>query len=156
MITDFQEYIPTDSPKAKISQFDLSISLINQYPNLTFKDLKYELLVYWTHGDILTAKHKFLFSEQWSIFLHAFKQYEKEFISEKSIIHYSLIIELARYWEEHLYDINSEIVSGGWPEEVEIFQFEKWIQKISSDKDWKYSLNVLRLDHDRKGRMVIR
>jgi hypothetical protein len=77
MKADFQEYIPTDSPNAKISQFDLSISLIDQYPNLTFKDLKYELLVYWTLGDILTAKHKFLFSEQWLIFLHAFKQYGK-------------------------------------------------------------------------------
>jgi hypothetical protein len=156
MTTDFQEHIPSDSPNTEISQYDLSISLIDQYPNLTFKELKYELLVYWTLGNILTAKHKFLLSEQWSIFLHAFKQFEKEFISEKSIIHYSFLIELARYWEENLYEINSKILNNGWPEEVEIFQFEKWIQQITSDKEWTYSLNVLRLDHDRKGRMVIR
>jgi hypothetical protein len=156
MKADYQEYIPTDSPNSKLSQYELIISLIDKYPNLTFKDLKYELLVFWIQGDILTDQHKFLFSEQWSIFLHAFKQFENEFISEKSIIHYSFLIELARHWEEHLYEINSEILSNGWPEEVEIFQFDKWIEKISLDNQWSYSFNVLRLDHDRKGRMIIR
>lgn len=156
MAADYKEYIPTDSPNAKLSQYDLSISLIDQYPNMTFKDLGYELLVFWVQGDILTAKHKFLFSEQWSIFLHAFEQFEKEFISEKSIIHYSFLIELARQWEEHLYEINSEILRGEWPEEVEMFPFDKWIEKISSNNQWSYSFNVHRLDHDRKGRMIIR
>lgn len=150
------EDISKDIPNAEISQYDLSIRLIDQHSKLTFKDLTNDLLVYWTLGDILTSKHTFLFSDQWSIFLHAFKRFEEEHVSDKSLIHYSFIIKLARYWEEHLYEINSEVMKGEWPDEIEIFQFEKWIEKISIDKQWNYSLNILRFEQDKKGKMIIR
>jgi hypothetical protein len=145
---------PSDNLCFEDNLYEKSIRIINRIPNLRFKDLGYDLLAHWCQGNILSPRYDFLYSEQWSIFLHAFQQFEKEQLSKKSLIHFMLLIELARYWESHLCDINSDVVRGGWPEEIEIFQFEKWIVQITTDDPWKYSLNPIRIDYDSKGKMI--
>lgn len=139
----------------EIPLYERSLRYINHFPNLQIKDITDEIHLYWMTTTSSERRYNLFHSEQWSIFLHAFKKFEAEKIKGYPNIDSAQLIEVFILWKRHLESIHFAQIVDMCPEDVEIFYFEAWLKEVAEKEVSDYGISKMNITYYKNGRMII-
>lgn len=140
----------------KTPEFNRSIELINKLPAITVKIATENLIMYWFDLCYTKGDYNLFYSEQWKIFIHAFQKFKEKQIAGSPALDPIQLIEMFDLWQNHLELILHADAMDICPDDVNVFQFERWLEKFTNDKIEVYNIPQISITYTDKDRLIIK